>query len=59
MKRVKQTDQEVMYAKLKAVTLAARELAQMLSLEQLQKVSKPTAKWIAENWHLFKLDKTT
>lgn len=48
------SDWDRMYDKLNDSTRVACELAKLLTLEQLQSVSKSTAEWIAEHW---KLDK--
>ena len=46
-------DWDRMYARLNDSTRVACELAKLLSLEQLQNVSRPTAEWLSAH---FKLD---
>lgn len=46
------SDWDRMYARLNDSTRVARELAKLLTLEQLQNVSKPTAEWLAEHFRL-------
>lgn len=53
------SDWDRMYARLNDSTRVACELAKLLTLEQLQTVSRPTAEWIEEHWRLDKERETS